>query len=217
VFKQNGIKSAQCQARSCGWNPTLTHAHPTSGSMGSGGNLVFARKGTGIKQHFNVGISEAASHRLHLAWVDAVLRGGLHCLSIDLRHTEGVSEANMCILEQATVALRSLKGPWVAAGDWNLSPQVLAESRWLEQVDGVIFATELATCNDNTYDYFVVHRSLAPSVVGVQRLQDGGMNPHWPSRLIRQAFHQGPCPCTQGGACPTQRPSSPASLVPEGS
>ncbi len=48
----------------------------------------------------------------------------------------------------------------------------------------VIFATELATCNDSTYDYFVVHRSLAPSVVGVQRLQDGGMNPHWPSRLI---------------------------------
>ena len=184
IFTQNGIRSAQSEARACGWNPTFSTAHPTACNLGSGGNMVFARKGTGITPHLNVGIPDGTAHRIHLAWVDAVLRGGLHCMSIYLRHSEGLSEANMCILEVATVALRCLKGPWVAAGDWNMSPQTLAQSRWLEQVDGIIFATELTTCNDSTYDFFVVHRSIAKAVVGVQRLEDAGMNPHSPSRLI---------------------------------
>ena len=49
---------------------------------------------------------------------------------------------------------------------------------------GAIAATQLVTCNESTYDYFVVHRSLSHAVVGVQRLEDGGMNPHWASRLL---------------------------------
>ena len=51
-------------------------------------------------------------------------------------------------------------------------------------VGGVIFAADLTTCNDNTYDYFVVRRSIAHAVVGVQRLEDGGMSPRWASRLL---------------------------------
>ena len=39
-------------------------------------------------------------------------------------------------------------------------------------------------CNDSVYDFFVVKRSIAHAVVGVQRLSDGGLNPHWPARLF---------------------------------
>ena len=51
-------------------------------------------------------------------------------------------------------------------------------------VDGDIFATPLPTCNDSTYDFFVVHSSLAHAVAGVQRVEDGGCTPHWQSRLL---------------------------------
>ena len=49
---------------------------------------------------------------------------------------------------------------------------------------GVIFATSLPTCNESTYDFFVVHRSLAHAIFGVQRVEDGGCTPHWQSRLL---------------------------------
>ena len=75
-------------------------------------------------------------------------------------------------------------GTWIAAADWNISPTALADSGWLQMVGGVIFATTLNTCNDNIYDYFVVHRSIAHAVAGVKRLEDTGCNPHWPTRLI---------------------------------
>ena len=184
ILTSNGIISAENDARAEGWNPSITRAHPTAGDSGSGGCLVLAKKGTGIATVTTPAITEAVSHRLHLAWIDAVVRGGTHCLSVYLRTAEGLTEANMGILEHATAALRDLRGPWIASGDWNINPSTLAGSRWLEQVGGVIFATHLSTCNDNTYDYFVVSKSLAKMVVGVQRLQDAGNNPHWGSRLI---------------------------------
>ena len=49
---------------------------------------------------------------------------------------------------------------------------------------GIVVATSLATCNHSTYDYFMVHRSLKHAVAGVQQLENGGMNPHWASRLL---------------------------------
>ena len=51
-------------------------------------------------------------------------------------------------------------------------------------VSGVLFT--LTACHSNTYDYFVVHRSIAHAVVGVQCIDGVGVNPHHPvRRLIR--------------------------------
>ena len=101
-----------------------------------------------------------------------------------LKDSEGLSETNKFLLETGAGVVNALRGPWIAMGDWNMSPETLAASKWLEMVNGVIFATELPTCNDNVYDFFVVHRSLADAVAGVQRIQDGGLSPHWVSRLL---------------------------------
>eukprot|EP00973_Karenia_brevis_P021664 2980076-Karenia_brevis.AAC.1 len=105
-------------------------------------------------------------------------------MSIWLRDSEGLSEANMLLLEAAAVSLGTATGPWIVGGDWNISPQLLAQSGWLQMVQGTIVATTLPTCNASVYDYFVVHNSLSHAVVGVQRISDGGLNPHWPSRLL---------------------------------
>ena len=138
----------------------------------------------GINQHTDKVIRDGMRHRIALSWVDGVQRGGIHCGSIWLYDTQGLSEANMALREEAAVALRLCQGEWILGGDWNIPPELLKASKWLEMVDGVIFATPLPTCNDSTYDFFVVHSSLAHAVAGVQRVEDGGCTPHWQSRLL---------------------------------
>ena len=99
-----------------------------------------------------------------------------------------MSEANKAILEEAAVLLGLLKGPWIVAGDFNVNPEDLAATRWVDIVDGVVFAPALPTCttatSSNRYDCFVVHRSIAHAVVAVQRVEDGACKPHWPARLL---------------------------------
>ena len=95
-------------------------------------------------------------------------------MSLYLRCTEGLSEANQAILEEASAALATVVGPWIVAADWNISPLlVLAESCWLKIVGGYF-----------RDDYFIVHKSIAHIMIGVQRIEDGACNPHWPTRLI---------------------------------
>ena len=91
-------------------------------------------------------------------------------MSIYLCESEGLSSENMSILEAAAVALGTATGPWIVGGDWNMPPQLLLQSGWLEIVQGVIVAPDPPTCNDSVYDYFVVHWSLAHAVAGVQQV-----------------------------------------------
>ena len=100
--------------------------------MGSGGGAILARAGTGVQAILSAAIPEDARHRLAITWVDGMLKGGIHMLNVYLRHSEGLSEADMLLLEQAACALGSIRGPWIACSDWNFTPQVLAESGWLK-------------------------------------------------------------------------------------
>ena len=69
------------------------------------------------------------------------------------------------------------------AGDFNIEPGDIARSGFLQMVDGVLFHTNSATCGNNTRDYFIVHRSLAHAVVGIQRVDGVGLHPHSPVSL----------------------------------
>ena len=129
-------------------------------------------------------VREAFRHRIAVAWIDGVVRGGIHCISVYLIHSVGLSPANDAILEELFVVIRQLVGPWIIAGDWNVAPQLLAASQWLLMTEGVIFAPTLPTCNSSVYDYFVVQKGLAGSVAGVQRIEDGGASPHFFARLL---------------------------------
>ena len=41
---------------------------------------------------------------------------------------EGLSQRNLAILKQVAIIIGQLTGPWVVAGDWNLTPEVLTSS-----------------------------------------------------------------------------------------
>ena len=66
------------------------------------------RRGTGIHQLTHTVIRDGMRHRLTLSWIDAVQRGGVHCLSIWLKDSEGLSECNMLLLEEAAAAPSSV-------------------------------------------------------------------------------------------------------------
>jgi len=214
------LDAAANEARRLGWNPVLSPALKAGGNMNSGGGAILARKGTGVKKMCQDSIPESMGHRLACTWVDCIIKGGVHFLNVYLKDSEGLSATNKLLLETAAGALNGLKGPWIAQGDWNLPPETLAASKWLDMVNGVIFATQLPTCNESVYDYFVVHKSLADAVIGVQRLQDVGLNPHWMSRLIlkgnakRFAVRQLVRPAKVEGILPHGPPQQPPDYQP---
>ena len=111
------------------------------------------------------------------------MRGGIHLCSIWLIDSQGLSESNLAILAEAAALLHSISGPWIIGGDWNINPQVLQGSGWLDVVGGKIVATPLPTCNGSTYDFFVVSMSLAHVVVGTSRIDNAGFSPHFPTRI----------------------------------
>ena len=185
IFIPDRIQAAERRSRATGWSPVFTPAHALpSSNLGSGGCAVLRARGGGICSTNQGAVSKQYAHRICMAWVDGVLKGGMHFASVYLRTSEGLTAANMAILEELAVALKVVKGPWVVGGDWNISPEVLAASRWPEMVGGKIFAGSHPTCNNSNYDFFVVDRAVAHAVVGVQRLDDGGFSPHWATRLF---------------------------------
>ena len=157
-------------------------ASPALGS--SGGCAVSCRAGIGLSPHPDSLVADGFQHRIKFAHCSAVLRGGFHCGSIYPKDSEGISEGNLLLLLEIAIALRSIKGPWIIGGDWNLSPDLLRSTRWLELVGGQIFAPDNPTCHSSVYDYFVVANSFAHAVCGVFRISDAGLHPHWPSRLL---------------------------------
>ena len=90
-------------------------------------------------------------------------------------------------LQQATLVLKTLKGPWILAADFNATAEDLKETGWLKLIGGVIFAPEESTCNKRTIDFFVVSHDLAGAVVGTAVIDDALFSPHRPVRLFLRA------------------------------
>ena len=99
--------------------------------MGSGECAVLARKGTGITAACASIIPEACVHRISFAWVAGVAKGGLHLILVYLVHSVGPNETNLWLSEQVAIAIRTPNGPWVLAGDFNMPPDPLAQSGFL--------------------------------------------------------------------------------------
>ena len=64
LFSDSALLSAQRQARSLGWNPTLSIAPRTAMYHGSGGNAILTRKGIGITPVADTVIRADLRHRL---------------------------------------------------------------------------------------------------------------------------------------------------------
>ena len=135
--------------------------------MASGGCLVMTSSGLGVEAHTSI-VNEQYAHRILFSWVGALIPGGVHVGSIWLKDGEGLSETNKSIMEQITIAIAQLRGPWILGGDFNMNPKVISDSGWLDTIGGIIVAPLLPTCNQSTYDFFIVDKRLSKFILGIQ-------------------------------------------------
>ena len=103
-------------------------------------------------------------------------------MSVYLWCSEGLSTRNLDLLQTVAGALVELNGQWLIAGDFNMPPDVLRQSGWLNVVRGAIHAPDAPTCNGKTYDFFVSSVCLAPAMKEVLVVADAGTSPHVPVR-----------------------------------
>ena len=82
----------------------------------------------GVTPHDDL-VKAPMRRRLHFPHVQAVMRGGIHCGSMWLRDSEGLSPENLALLDEASLAISQLRGLWIVAGDWNISPDTLRQSQ----------------------------------------------------------------------------------------
>ena len=66
-----------------------------------------------------------------------------------------------------------------------MRPELIRD--WAVENRACIHCTTAPTCHSNVYDYFIVHRSLTSTVVGVQSISDVGGRPHVGARLLLNA------------------------------
>ena len=124
-------------------------------------------------------------HRICVCWVGGVLDGGLHNISAYCKDGEhGAGPVNAAVIDHLEFVTKRLRGPWVIAADWNMTPGELLMTGFLERCRGVIYAPSEPTHLDQIYDYFVVTEKLAHAVHGCYRLNDSGISPHSPVRLF---------------------------------
>jgi ribonuclease HI len=163
-FQQRSLKS--------GWKTVGSPAGIGDGGGDSAGVCIAANA------QFQLGAACGLAHdlsprgsegRLSAAWAGGILRGGIMLLSVYLWHSEGMTARNVELLEAAGAAIAQYGGPWVLAGDFNMTPEQLSEHDWLRSVGGIVKAPDDTTCKSafggRTIDYFVVDQRISGAIV----------------------------------------------------
>ena len=60
--------------------------------------------------------------RIVVRWLGTMCRGGVHLISVYLFFGEGLSQRNVDLLQSIAGVIGELQGPWIVAGDFNLTP-----------------------------------------------------------------------------------------------
>ena len=138
-------QSARCTARKAGWNLVA----PLAGITEKG----YATAGVGIaaRSHFGAhGGSESSqwegtvdydATRIVHSHIGICCKGGIHCFSIYLHTVEGLTTRNCEILRALGRMTAAIRGPWIAMGDWNMAPEVLIQSGFIDELRGEVVHT----------------------------------------------------------------------------
>ncbi len=132
-------KAAEDSARSNKWTLAVQPAVVTPANACSGGTAVGARSHVGMAPPScpTPPGEEGPEARFSVQHIGAVLGGGLYLASTWLYPAVGArAKGKLDLLHRAAGVLRSLRGPWVISGDWNIPPADLVASGWLNLVGG---------------------------------------------------------------------------------
>ena len=172
---------AEDAAKNLGWQAKFNAAITTEKGGVSAGVGILAKKHVGMRHGTLMAAPRFRSRIMH-SWLGLGRKGGVHVFSVYLWTSEGMSQRNRELLDELQRLTRLVKGPWIVGGDMNMVPEKMV--KWATDNHATIFAPGTPTCNCSTIDYFIVHRSLADSVVGTQVISDLGGRPHFGVRLL---------------------------------
>ena len=170
--------------------------------------------------------------RLAVAWIDAVVKGGVLAGSVYLWHTEGLTDRNKGLLNAFAEQIIDYGGPWVLCGDYNFEPSVLCDSewgsQWLKLVGGVpLYDREVGSCKGPNgracLDWSIIDKRLAAGATAETVLDEGVCSPHSPivfkiGKLARQQkvwklVTPKHWPCEKPIGCQSPPPSWPKPLA----
>ena len=192
LLQEMRVRMANCaqterSAAPGGWALSVGPALDTAAGSTSAGVAVSARSHFGLARSPGIHAIEVDRSRVIVRWIGAVCRGGIHLVSVYLYFGEGLSPQNVDLLQTIAGVVSELRGPWILAGDFNLTPEDVRGTGWLELLNGVIHAPSVPTCNGRVIDFFVTSASLASAVVAVSVVLDSGTSPHSAVRLLLRA------------------------------
>ncbi len=181
--------AAEREAARAGWRTSITAAEATDAGGTTAGLAVAVRRHIGLARLGGATEDDDVemASRVHVRWMGGVMKGGLHLITAWPHNSEGITERNLDILDRVAQVISSIRGPWVAGADWNMSPATLAATGWLDLVDAVAVVPDGCTCLESVIDYFVVPRSLLHAVAGISIVEDAGFHPHKPVRMYLRA------------------------------
>ena len=185
----DAVDDAENTARNLGWAASISPCLQGAGGGKSAGVAVACRQHIGMSTSCEEeDLPKSLQGRFAVKHIGAMCKGGFHLASGYLHSSLGIKHKhNMDWLQDASVVLKTLNGPWILAADFNATPEQLTETGWLRTVGGVIIAPEGTTCKKRTIDFFVVSQDLAGSVVGASVIDDALFEPHRPVRLYIRA------------------------------
>ena len=234
-LRVNESRVLECQklAAGLGWSARYSPALRTSELGHSGGTGVAAREGVGIRdlEPLPTDVEWPPRHRFSATVVDVVLWKGVFAGSVYLQDGVGFAGVNIGILNMVAQVLRAYGGPFVLAGDFNMSPGELRESGWAHAlsakvVDAEGVPTYIAGAAATSLDFFVVSEVLMPAVVSVQVVQDSGqVKKHRPVQLrmrgmsrdskVQRLRKPKPFPVAQPVGCDRRPPGDYEQLIAE--
>ena len=112
---------ASNEARRAGWSMVVGQAKKTQAGRASGGCLVAARRGIGITDEGQPEIASGMAHRVKVAWLSAVWRGGLHLISWYPTHSIGAVDEDIELMAEVAALLAAINGPRILCGGCNMT------------------------------------------------------------------------------------------------
>ena len=130
------------------WRLSLQPALATVAGGTSAGVGIGVARHTGLSHCAVFPSGDAIAHRVQIRHWGGVCKGGVHLACVYLHDREGLSRRNLDLLQELAFALRCLRGPWICAGDFNLTVSELEQANWFQLVDGVAVVPEGPTCGE---------------------------------------------------------------------
>lgn len=170
----DAVDDAENTARNLGWAASISPCLQGAGGGKSAGVAVACRQHIGMSTSCEEeDLPKSLQGRFAVKHIGAMCKGGFRLASGYLHSSLGIKhKRNMDWLQDASVVLKTLNGPWILAADFNATPEQLTETGWLKTVGGVRIAPEGTTCKKRTIDFFVVSQDLTGSVVGASVIDD---------------------------------------------